>query len=109
MEGPKTKLVKILNALPIGALESPSAVIIVREVKPEEARQITSGDIESYIGHSSTARALSEILGREVPVNRGEARLRSGDTLLIAVLTKRVAGDQEVRPEDLRLFVVEIK
>jgi len=41
-------------------------------------------------------------------MNRAEAQLHIGDTLLIAVLTRRVQGDQEVRPEDLKLYVAEI-
>jgi len=38
-----------------------------------------------------------------------KSRLNRGDLLLVAVLTRRVAGDQEVNPDDLRLFIVEIK
>jgi len=109
MEAQKSRL-KILNALPIGALSVNEATLVVREVKQEEARQIAQNvTIESYIGHPSTAKALSEILGKEVTVNRSEARLHVGDLLLVAVLTRRVTGDQEIRPEDLRLFIVEIK
>jgi len=97
---------KILNALPIGALQHSHAHIEVREITPEKAREYAkSHEVESYIGHPSTAKALSQMLGVEVPVNRGEARLEHGDRLLIAVLTRRVQGtDVEVKPEDLRLF-----
>jgi len=102
--------VKVLNALPVGALSVSEATLIIREIKPEEARQLTQYTvIESYVGHTSTAKALTQILGKEVVTNRAEAKLNRGDLLLVAVLTRRVAGDQEVNPEDLRLFVVEIK
>jgi len=109
MEGQK-RVLKILNALPIGALATNEATLIVREIRPEEAREIAQNTIiESYVGHASTAKALAQILGKEVAVNRAEARLNRGDLLLVAVLTKRVVGDQEVQPQDLRLFFVEIK
>jgi len=97
--------IKVLNALPIGALQVKQAHIEVREVTPEKAREYAkSHEVESYIGHPSTAKALSEVLGVEIPVNRSEAKLEHGDRLLIAVLTRRVQGDVEIRPEDLRLF-----
>jgi len=97
--------IKVLNALPVGALQVKAAHIEIREVTPELAREYAKNhEVESYIGHPSTARALSEMLGVEVPVNRAEARLEHGDRLLIAVLTRRVTGDQEVKPENLRLF-----
>jgi len=106
----EAKRLKILNALPIGALNTSEAILVVREVGKEEARQLAqNATIESYIGHASTAKALTLILGKEIAVNRAEARLNRGDLLLVAVLTRRVAGDQEISPEDLRLFVVEIK
>jgi len=101
--------VKILNALPVGALATPTATIRIRQISHEEVKAIVQGvEIESYVGHASTASALTTLLGREVKMNRAEAQLHIGDTLLIAVLTRRVASDQEVKPEDLRLYVAEI-
>jgi len=101
--------IKLLNALPIAAIQTPVATIRIRQISHEEARQLVQGvEIESYVGHQSTATALTTLLGREVKMNRAEAQLHIGDTLLIAVLTRRVAGDQEVKPEELRLYVAEI-
>jgi len=105
MEGQKT--VKLLNALPLAALTSKSAVLEVREIAPEEIPKDVK--YESYIGHPATARALSQLIGQEIPVNRSEAKLMPGDTAIIAVLTKRVQGDVEVSLSDLRFFLVKIK
>jgi len=101
--------IKVLNALPVGALQVSTATIRIRQISAEEARRIVENvEIESYIGHASTATALTQILGREVKVNRAEAALNIGDELIVAVLTRRVQGDVEVKPEDLRLYHVVI-
>jgi len=102
--------IKVLNALPIAAIQTQVATIRIRQITPEEARQLvaTASEVESYIGHASTATALTQILGREVKVNRTEAALNIGDELIVAVLTRRVQGDVEVKPEDLRLYHVVI-
>jgi len=102
--------VKILNALPVGALATPTATIRIRQISREEAQQLvqSAAAIESYIGHQSAASALTQLLGVNVPMNRAEAQLHIGDVLLIAVLTRRVQGDVEVRPEDLKLYYAEI-
>jgi len=105
MEG---KTIKLLNALPIAALQITPATLVVREIKPEEVPK--NARYESYIGHPATAQLLSQLIGQEIPVNRGEAKLMPGDTILVVVLNKRVQGDvQQISVNDLRFFLVEIK
>jgi len=107
MEGQK---VKLLNALPLSALTSKSAVLEVREITPEEVRTLlANATFESYIGHAATSRVISQLIGREVPVNRGEARLEAGDVVIVVTLTRRVQGDVEVSLNDLRFFLVKVK
>jgi len=99
----------LLNALPIAAIQTPVASIRIRQITAEEARALVQdAEIESYIGHVSTASALTALLGREVKTNRAETTLNIGDELIVAVLTRRVQGDVEVKPEDLRLYHVQI-
>jgi len=108
MEGQKT--IKLLNALPIAAITTKSAILEIQEITAEQMRDLlVNATIESYIGHPSTSRAVSEIVGREIPTNRAEAKILPGDVLVVVTLTRRVQGDVEVTPGDLRFFLVKVK
>lgn len=56
----------------------------------EEAREWAAGDFVSAIGHEATARLLSALLGRPVPVNRVQIHLEPGDCALVFRLTERM-------------------
>jgi len=43
-------------------------------------------NVLSAIGHESTAKVISQILGTPVPVNRVPIQLGSGDALIVATL-----------------------
>ena len=45
---------------------------------------IVSKDAESIVGHAETAAILSQMLGREVNVNRVSVRLDEGDIVCVA-------------------------
>jgi len=58
-------------------------------LSPEEARHLIYGGFVSAIGHRETARAASEILGIEIPVNRVEVRMEPGDRAIVIRLRHR--------------------
>jgi len=104
--------IKLLNALPLNALPPAAKVTMEIEeiVDPMDLRRIVANmKIESFIGHASTAKALQELLGQEVGVNRAEATLQRGDTVIVVVLKRRIQGDVDVNLADLRFFLVKIK
>jgi hypothetical protein len=62
----------------------------------------------SFVGHGSTAAALSKLFGVDIPTNRGEYTPRSGDLAVVARLKSRppIGADVEVHEEDLQFLLV---
>lgn len=56
-------------------------------IVPVGIDEIASADFMSVIGHADTAAVVSNILNREVPVNRISVRLEKGDILYVAQVT----------------------
>lgn len=69
-------------------------------------------EVQSYIGYEQTAKYMSNVLDYEVPVNRVETTLESGDVLIICKLPYRVPNPndkgKEVK-EEFEWFVAEYK
>ena len=96
-----------LNAL-VPPPPSMHMFIFVRGTNVEELRRIVllfQGERLSFIGHESTARALNEMLGVNVPVNRGLYEPRPGDLAVIARVKGRPQGEIQVTPEQLELLL----
>jgi len=74
----------LLNS-PIVAIppEDREAIIYVKKLTLEEAREWAKGDFISAIGHESTALMLTSLLGVDVPVNRIRISLKEGDEALV--------------------------
>jgi transcription elongation factor len=98
----------LLNApvLPKKPMVIVSELTTVENVK---ALVAVAEEIISYIGHESTARLLSEILGVEVQVNRGEYEPQRGDIAVVVRLKRRLQTPQDIKNvtlEDLEFYVV---
>ena len=104
----KIKRLVILNAMvvprrPMVIVSSPTDLENVKALVNSAER------IESYIGHESTAKLLSDLLGTSVPVNRGEYIPEKGDIAVVVRLKRRLQAPQDlkdIKPEDLELHVV---
>ena len=68
-----------LTMLPVEAMN----FIRVRKITPDEIPT----DVESAIGHESTAKVVSSILGFEVKPNRVSVKLTESDVLYVAQYT----------------------
>jgi len=103
-------VVKVLNAIPANALPEGGATLEAEEITWEEAcRILETSDIESYIGHEATARVISGLCGKTVPVERREAKFQQGDVVLVFALNRRVSGEvTNLKPADFRIFRVEV-
>jgi hypothetical protein len=104
----KLKKVIILNAF---VIPRKPMVIVTLPTNIENVRAIVqrAENIESYVGHEATARLLTELLGREVPVNRSEYEPRVGDIAVIARLKRRLQAPADIKDlklEDLEFHVV---
>ena len=65
-------------------VNSDNVDIHVCKIPEDVARICVIGSLESYVGHADTAIILSGILGVEVPFNRANATINSGETVLVA-------------------------
>ena len=70
-------------------------------ITPEEAREWYGDgvDVVSTIGYEETAQALSQLLGRPVPVNRVTIKMESGDEALVFRLVLP-PGSPRIDPKD---------
>ena len=108
------KRVKLEKVILLNAFVIPKKpmVIITMPTNSENVKAIVrhaGNRIESYVGHESTARLLSELLSIEVPVNRSEYEPRVGDIAVVVRLKRRLQSPQdikEVKLEDLEFYVV---
>ena len=87
-------------------------VIKMRAVSEKEAREIVErwgGSFISAIGHEATAKALEQILGRPVAVNRIAVALKHGDEALIFALKGRLPEGTVIRDvEELKRIGYEL-
>ena len=66
------------------------------------------GGFISAVGHESTAKFMSQILGVEIPMNRISVKMVSGDTALIFRLTDRLPDGQVLTLEQMQSVRYEI-
>lgn len=71
-------------------------------ITPETAIELAAGaDLDSAVGHDSTAAILSTILGREVPVCRQLFAQQVGQQAIIFKLNGRPEPGKELSREEL--------
>jgi len=87
-------MVKLMNS----AMMPVPGTYTARKISPEEAREIVKryGEkVESFVGYPETARYMSIVLGVDVPVNRAETTLESGDEIIVCKLKYRLKNPAE--------------
>ena len=99
----------LLNAL-VPVSNKPAITISV-PINIEEAKEIIrkAKNVESYIGHESTAKLLTQLFEREVQVNRGMYIPQNHDTAVVIRLKKRLEKPEDVKtvtPNDIELLLV---
>jgi len=69
----------------------------------ETAREIVQEtEFISAVGHESTAKLLSQLLGVEIPHNRITVKMRDGDTAIHFVLKQRLPEGKILTEDELR-------
>lgn len=71
----------LLNAFSLNMFNPSTSFPIFREMQVDEVKKIS---LESAIGHADTANVLSNILERNIPVNRSTVSLAEGDSAIVA-------------------------
>jgi len=105
----KKMKVKLLNAIPTSALPSNCTISVIETNWAEACVLINNSEVESFIGHASTANLISKMCGKQIDVNRAEAKLQGGDVAIVFALNRRVSGDvSDVKPEDFRILILDV-
>lgn len=89
----------ITNAFSLGMVKAP-ATVYIREADNEEVKE-NLPDLESYIGHESTAKIISDLLGEKVEANRAQVSLANGDSCYIFQLTQRLPEGKILTAEEI--------
>lgn len=95
----------------IEASETKSIAVVVEEISLEEAKEYIKifrerGDeIYSVVGHESTAKLLTKLLGTEIRYNRERYSLREGENLLVCQLLVRLPVGRELTEEELEMLL----
>jgi chemotaxis signal transduction protein len=105
----KLKKVVLLNAV-VTRSDKPTLMVTMPATVDEVKSLIRVAErIESYIGHESTARMLSTLLGVEVGVSRAMYMPERGDIAVVVRLKKRLEKPEDVknvRAEDVEFLIV---
>lgn len=96
----------IANAFSLQMLPSLVMIASVVQVKPEDV----PADVVSAIGHADTAAVVSNILGREIPMNRISVSLEPGDVLYVTQLMGgRLPEGATTLPEGFSIRFIQVK
>jgi len=81
----------VLNSATLPLVEGKAYLIKARQLSIQEASEMLKKEkFISAVGHEATAKALSNVLGVEIPYNRIQIFLNHGDKLIAIILKKRL-------------------
>ena len=104
---------KILNAFSLQMIEGLGETTIDFAPITEKAAKkiIDICKVESYIGHQDFATVLTNVLGKEIPFNRANAKLDRGEVALVCQLSGgRLPEGCTTLPENFKInfYILEI-
>lgn len=83
------------------------AIISIKKIRDEEAKQLLTHGFVSAVGHESTAKVMSAKLGMSIQVNRVQVQLSPGDKLIVFQLLKRLEEGKVLNEDELRTIPAE--
>jgi hypothetical protein len=83
-ENPKMYLINSFSLNMLDDLDKPTTVYIYPKTAEWVRERLPRSGFVSAVGHTSTARVLSNVLGFEVPTNRITVKLKRFDTAIVA-------------------------
>ena len=110
-EETKQKRLPILNS----PIAFPEYIAYAERIDMETVRALAQEaakkgiPVDSYVGHESTAKLASEILGVEVPARRAMYTPSKNEIAIVFRLKKRLEKPEDiksVKPEDIEILVV---
>jgi len=102
----------VSNSFSLNMLRYERELILVYPESIENIKKLLRKGFISAIGHESTAKLLSQLLGVEIPANRIEIKIEYGDKLVVFQLLQRlpegrVLSEEELRQLQFRFLIVE--
>ena len=96
--------VYILNtvAIPVNFDEWDEVKVVLRRITVQEARDLMREGFISAVGHESTAKILSQILGIDVPCERRTVFMEPGDIGIHFFLKSRVPEGRVLTEEEMK-------
>lgn len=75
-------MIYVSNAFALSMVED--GTISVATISAKVAKSFLSDGFESVVGHSDIARIVSNLLDLDIPMNRVNLSLKTGDVLIVA-------------------------
>jgi hypothetical protein len=98
----------LVNAFATAMFGNPQRLQVeFRRLTIEELQQLAqNANIVSYIRHQGTTQLLSQLLGREIPVNGGLYTYRGERIIMIVLQAPQRGAEVQPRLEDLAIYEV---
>jgi len=110
---PQTRRVVIANAFSVNMVEK-SDIFAIIKLDINSAKSVIDSarksniEIVSIVGHESTAKLLSKILGIDIPVNRANYRITENDMLLVFTISERLPEGKVLTDEEIIQYINKI-
>ena len=93
----------ITNAFSLSMIKQFPTLISVDEISEDNVKEL---DLESAIGHESTAQLLSERLNKNLPCSRRTITLKRGDVIIVAQLMGPRKEFKELSLEEIKDYPI---
>ena len=99
-------MVVISNAFTPAMLKN-SSDIAFRKISPKEARRLINTNFcTSIVGHPTTAKFFSTLLGKEIPTRRVNYRFGEKDILVVGTFPNRLPEGKILSEKEVKIFPI---
>ena len=102
------------NAFSLSMLSKNKNLVSVKVITIEDVKKLLENEFTSVVGHESTASILSDLLSKEVKVNRVSVKLNRLDKLIVFQLLQqrlpegKLLTKDELQKINYKFYLVEI-
>jgi len=112
-EFPKTRRIVVANAFSVNMVDKSDIFAIIkldinRSKTVIDSASKSNTEIVSIVGHESTAKLLSKILGIDIPVNRANYTISENDMLLVFTVSERLPEGKVLTDEEINQYINKI-
>jgi PIN domain nuclease of toxin-antitoxin system len=91
-----------LSMLNSNKSESLTLNLKVKEIDISEVKEMLNNQWVSAVGHESTAKVMSQIVGIDIPYNRIQVKLEKNDKIIVFQLLTRLEEGKVLSDEELK-------